>query len=350
VIDENLIEFANTFKNEIEEFLSVSKKYGLVESKKIIYKLDFLKIKNLGFKFIFSKTKNICACLITNNNKIEISKTNNFNNDLCKSIFSNSLNLLVYNKKTKSDLENKIFQLANSSPFFSLQNNSKLILSDTGINGTCNVADIDKTSQVLWINGKLKLPHFNFFEKIPLLYIAGMSKFTNTNAKELFLEIINLIRFANEQQINDFSQANNNLKTLVIQFEKLLLSNPKEKEIEKFIEKNFILLRIALNLEYPISQPELPEAGLKPDLIAFDFLKKEWLILDYKLSKYEKLIVGNERRKRLFSKFEELLAQLETYVEFFDDSKNRENFKNKYNIKIDKKPFCYRFDWIYKRL
>jgi len=344
MLKENLTNFAREFQRQINEFSDSYKKYKFQEAYEIIRKLDIFKTKHVGFTFFYSESSDICACLVTNSNQIEIIKERDIYYSLCRYIFLKSLlNQAILSNNFNLKVQKEIYKLSKYPPMFKVQKGSKLILSGAGIEGTCIFAKIDKTSEVLWINGELKLKiteNFYFSKNIPFIYIAKISKFTGNNANNLFLEIINLVRFSNEKKIDDIPTAWENLKSLIIKFESLLLSNPKEKEIEKFIENNFILLKIALNLENPIFQPELPKAGLRPDLIAFNFFKEEWVILDYKLSKYEKLVVGQEKRKRFSSLLEELIAQLEEYVEFFDDSENREKFQSKYNVKVGKRPYA----------
>lgn len=337
----NLESFSKEFKKQINEFLNIYEKYKFHEAKELILKLDIFKFRHIGFRFFYSELNNICACIITNDDKIEIVPTQNIYYSLCIDIFFRKFfTMAILDEDFYLKIKEKLQQLSNLRPMFKLQDRSKLILSGTAIEGTCVLAKIDKTSELIWINGRLNFKDKNFLFpiNIPFLYIADINKFTKDNASNLFLEIINLLRYSQERKIEDISKAREDLKYLISEFEKLLLSNPKEKEIEKFIQNNFIILEIALNLENPIFQPELPEAGLKPDLIAFDFLKEEWVILDYKLSKYEKLIVGQEKRERFSSRLEELVSQLEDYVEFFDDSENRQKFKSKYKVEIDKNP------------
>lgn len=119
----------------------------------------------------------------------------------------------------------------------------------------------------------------------------------------------------------------------------------KELEIDKFIEDNPVILEHGLGLIQPLHQVILDDVlgkygqKLKPDLIAYNPIKKVWTIVDYKLGRGSNLVKdpGGVRTK-FYEDVNKLLAQLRIYRKYFDEHAHREYFFKKYGHKIDENP------------
>ncbi|MGD7047679.1 DUF4263 domain-containing protein [Rossellomorea marisflavi] len=114
-----------------------------------------------------------------------------------------------------------------------------------------------------------------------------------------------------------------------------------ELTIDKFIEENPIILEEGLNLVNPRHQVKLKnvlgkyEHDLKPDLIAFDLLEKNWVIVDYKKAKRK--IIKNLSKVRTGFKAEvnDLKNQLLDYVEYFAEKEHRDYVLKTYHLDIN---------------
>lgn len=134
----------------------------------------------------------------------------------------------------------------------------------------------------------------------------------------------------------------NNLKIVENEFSRLINNNDtKELEIDKFIEKNPIILEKGLDIINPIHQVILRDIlneygqDLKPDVIGLNKYTKNWNIIDYKRAN-KNLIKNNDKVRCSFkSEVNDLEAQLRDYKEYFDESLQREYFYNKYKVNIE---------------
>lgn len=131
------------------------------------------------------------------------------------------------------------------------------------------------------------------------------------------------------------------LNNIADEFYKLIFDiNTPELKIDKFLEKNNIILREGLKLDKFIHQSVLhiiegdQKHDLKPDLIAYNLEDKKWVIVDYKKS--NKNVVKNLERTRtgLTSEVHSLKDQLRDYKEYFEEHVHRKKFKENYSIEI----------------
>ncbi|MGI1679566.1 MAG: hypothetical protein K6L75_12575 [Cellvibrionaceae bacterium] len=121
--------------------------------------------------------------------------------------------------------------------------------------------------------------------------------------------------------------------------------NIKENEIDDFITSNPIILAKCFSID-PSSLlpqkllvnkvPKLFTQDLKPDLICQN-IHGDWIILDYKRSKY---IIKREGTARVAvtSEVEELVTQLKHYRSYFEEGKHREYFKESTGFQPSNKP------------
>ncbi|MFR0001624.1 MAG: Shedu anti-phage system protein SduA domain-containing protein [Intestinibacter bartlettii] len=119
-----------------------------------------------------------------------------------------------------------------------------------------------------------------------------------------------------------------------------LNENTPELVIDKFLERNPVILERGLHLEKLNHQLTLKnilnkyEHDLKPDLIAFDTLNKKWVVVDYKKAKRK--IIKNLHKVRTGFKSEvgDLKNQLNDYLEYFEEEDQRNYVKKTYKIDI----------------
>ncbi len=344
----NVRMFAEGFLEELQKYLEFSHLYYKDEFKKICSKLKFLCNKNLGFKIFCSKENDLCIALLTYSAKIEIIAEIDVQILLCENLFVKSLlNKAMLTEETNLQMKNYIKNMHRNS-LFKLEKNSKVVMTNVNLIGGCFFVGLDETSESIMINTHLtiqpNLPNLSLTisKGIPFMYIGNVEKFTKETGKNLFVEIINIAKFIFETKSEDKQSAELLLNNLIMELGKLLMSDDtSEKEIEDFFTTHPYLLKLALNLENPILQPRLPDRDLKPDLIAFDVSKGEWIILDYKLPKYQKLTTDRQKKRlKLNEKVNDLIAQLHDYVDYFNDSLNRKKFQEKYGIYVEIYPYA----------
>lgn len=126
------------------------------------------------------------------------------------------------------------------------------------------------------------------------------------------------------------------------EFKKLVEKNSKELVLDKFIEENPFILELGLqmsNLKHQIVLENIEEKfdqDLKPDVIAYKPLEKRWYIIDYKRAHSNLVKNVGKARSSFRSEVNDLQSQLRDYMNYFTRSSlQRQNFKNKYGIKIN---------------
>ncbi|WP_211750347.1 hypothetical protein [Paenibacillus sp. Marseille-Q4541] len=142
--------------------------------------------------------------------------------------------------------------------------------------------------------------------------------------------------YSNQFLLVDYlTQVKNEMKTLVF--------NPStpELDIDNFFERHPVVLEKTLNLIKPIHQSILKNINncnpvdYKPDLIAYDQLRHQWKIVDYKRAKRSILKNVGQVRSGFKAEVNDLHNQLRDYVEYFDDRSQREYFKAQYGELIE---------------
>lgn len=126
------------------------------------------------------------------------------------------------------------------------------------------------------------------------------------------------------------------LKMVGNEFSKLIHdAKTKELEIDKFIEKNPVILEKGLDIISSIHQVILSDIlheygqDLKPDVIGFNKYTNGWSIIDYKRAKRSLVKNNGEVRCSFRSEVNDLEAQLRDYKEYFNDTTKRTEFFNK---------------------
>lgn len=121
--------------------------------------------------------------------------------------------------------------------------------------------------------------------------------------------------------------------------------NVLERDIEKFIKENPIIITRILGLENPIYQADLKDIKgiykqqLRPDLMGFDQIRDNWTIVDYKLGRGTNLIKSpGGVRVKFNDSVAKLEAQLRIYRKYFNESDHREYFNKKYKTTIHELP------------
>lgn len=132
------------------------------------------------------------------------------------------------------------------------------------------------------------------------------------------------------------------LKMVGNEFSKLIHDEKtKELEIDKFIEKNPVILEKGLDIISSIHQVILSDIlheygqDLKPDVIGFNKYTNGWSIIDYKRAKRSLVKNNGEVRCSFRSEVNDLEAQLRDYKEYFNDTIKRAEFFNKYGVDIE---------------
>ncbi|AYV67078.1 hypothetical protein C2I06_09425 [Niallia circulans] len=118
-----------------------------------------------------------------------------------------------------------------------------------------------------------------------------------------------------------------------------------ERDIEKFINENSIIISEILGLEKPIVQPKLKDIKqiynqkLIPDLMGFDSTRDNWTIVDYKTGRRANLVNSPGGVRVKFSDaVAKLEAQLRIYRKYFNELEHREYFNKEYNTKVHEYP------------
>lgn len=124
-------------------------------------------------------------------------------------------------------------------------------------------------------------------------------------------------------------------------FENMLETNPKELEIDKFIENHPFIIELSLHLtdlKHQIKLKDIEEdfnQDLKPDLIAYKPLDKRWYIVDYKRSKRNLIKKPGKVRSGFLAEVNDLVYQLNDYINYFTRSRVQTKFiKEKYGMDI----------------
>lgn len=162
------------------------------------------------------------------------------------------------------------------------------------------------------------------------------------NLREFTINFINafndLYKYNKKSQNESYL---NNLENLKQQMSELFFDESVlELRIDNFLEKNPIILHKALHLENFNHQVLLKnllnkyEHDLKPDLIAFDTLNKNWVIVDYKRAKRSIIKNLSKVRTGFTSHVNNLRDQLRDYKEYFEEKEHREYVNITYNIDI----------------
>lgn len=189
----------------------------------------------------------------------------------------------------------------------------------------------------------LKSKHQTF--PVDYSFVFSHTGFVNRvrNIKEFAIDIIkSTIDFNRYRELDEKRQYMLYLDDLKQQMGELFFDETVgELTIDKFIESNPIILEHGLNLIKPKHQVVLKnilgiyEHDLKPDLIAFDLMEKNWLIVDYKKAK--RTIIKNLNKVRTGFKAEvnDLENQLYDYIEYFEEREHREFVNQTYQIPIN---------------
>jgi len=138
------------------------------------------------------------------------------------------------------------------------------------------------------------------------------------------------------------SQYKQYLETIKLQMGQLFFNdNIYEREIDKFIENNPIILEHCLDLVLVIHQVELKDLvkkygqNLKPDLIGYRQDKKQWAIVDYKRAKRTIIKNSGQVRTSFRAEVSDLQAQLKDYREYFQEHIQRQYCKETYGHDIE---------------
>lgn len=238
-----------------------------------------------------------------------------------------------------------LVSLEKKSLFFNFKssNNSKLEIVDESIgNSPFNLFNIRNDNS---FKGILVFQNCILNElKVEYGFIISFAGFVERilNINEFVIDFVN--SFRDYHQYKNLNERENFLEYLYLlkqEMETLLFDETiPELTIDKFFEKNPIVLKRGLHLEQFKHQVIFPnslkkyEHDLKPDLIAYDSLNKKWVIVDYKRAK--KTIIKNHNKVRTSFKscIFDLQVQLREYIDFFDEKENREYILNEYKIEI----------------
>lgn len=133
-----------------------------------------------------------------------------------------------------------------------------------------------------------------------------------------------------------------NLMAVEKKFKTLITSDDtSELVLDKFLEENPVILAKTLKLEKLQHQVVLEDIhgeigqNLKPDLIAYNLLMKEWVIVDYKKAKRSIIKNTNKVRTTFKSEVGDLHAQLRDYRNYFSDREQRKAFKRRYGFDLE---------------
>lgn len=163
-------------------------------------------------------------------------------------------------------------------------------------------------------------------------------------ANDLVLTYMNFYNSNHMKLVSGSKEARDyikNLDHLKLQMNDYFFSNNyTEPQIDKFIEKNPLIIEWGLGISKFHSQMELRDIhnrykqNLKPDLIGFDPIEKTWKVVDYKLPG-KRVVSGNGTvRASLTSSVHKLQAQLKRYREYFMDEIQRKDVNERYSINI----------------
>ena len=179
---------------------------------------------------------------------------------------------------------------------------------------------------------------------IDLGFIINSSRLSNLleNIKEFAIDFLNsnrdLDKYKDEYDRQEYLKYLSKLKDeCKIYF---FNENTPELVIDKFLEKNPVILERGLHLEKLNHQLTLKnilnkyEHDLKPDLIAFDTLNKKWVVVDYKKAKRKIIKNLHKVRTGFKSDISNLRNQLKDYLEYFEEEDHRKYVKKTYKIDI----------------
>lgn len=171
--------------------------------------------------------------------------------------------------------------------------------------------------------------------------LAGFNKIVK-NIKEFSIEFITSNRDLNKYKTyNDKISYLNYLKKLKKVISTIFFDeNTQELYIDKFLEENPVILKAGLHLDNLNHQVILKnildkyEHDLKPDLIAYDMLKKKWLIIDYKRAKRKIIKNFGKVRSGFKADVNDLENQLYDYLEYFEEEAHRNYIEKTYKISM----------------
>lgn len=180
-------------------------------------------------------------------------------------------------------------------------------------------------------HGTSKLVEFGLFD-------ADIENFADIDKEKVRNILLSIHR--------EFQEAKPSLEKLTPIFKKLVEDETTtEKQIDDFLSKNPLILEVVLNLERLLSQTLLKDVNkeygqdLKPDIIGYDMLDKQWKIIDYKRANRQIIKSKTTVRVAFTAEITSLKSQLSTYRSYFDDFNCREDFDSNYGFKI-KAPSC----------
>lgn len=109
----------------------------------------------------------------------------------------------------------------------------------------------------------------------------------------------------------------------------------KESDLQSFFERNPNLMRL---WEYRDVYPEVyltreEDGDLIPDFILVDPDLQKAMIIDLKLPQ-QRIVVGTKNRRRLSAPVQEARSQLLRYRDWFEESHNRTNIKERFGMQI----------------
>ena len=192
-------------------------------------------------------------------------------------------------------------------------------------------------------NLKIQVPYYGFSIDIDYGFIFSYSNLLKRlrNIKQFISHFLGAyIEYAMQRKprfkfIDD-------LEEIKLEMERLFFDETTgELEIDKYIEKNPIILRRGLDLIHPESQVILEDKlnkygqKLKPDVIAYNQKDKIWTIVDYKRAKRNVIKNKDTVRTGFKAEIHDLKNQLRDYKEYFEEETHRKFVMDEYNLKIE---------------
>lgn len=192
------------------------------------------------------------------------------------------------------------------------------------------------TNEYNFINGEVKMDYYSIL--IPGYMLAENLR----NIKQYVRDFVayHWGKYTYEKEIENQSYIDY-LKEIENKMAKIFFDETvDELKIDKFIEENPAILEHGLSLIDLKHQVKLEnilglyEKSLKPDLIAYDLLAKNWVIVDYKKAK--KSIIKNVGKVRtgFRSDVNNLENQLEEYIGYFEEKEQRDYILKRYGIEV----------------
>ncbi|MFL0498430.1 hypothetical protein [Priestia megaterium] len=150
------------------------------------------------------------------------------------------------------------------------------------------------------------------------------------------------LQFNNQQ--SDKNEYLNNLNRIKTEMENLFFDETiGELKIDSFIEENPIILEACLRLDVEIlffqekleNIHEINPKNFRPDLIAYSHDDFIWKIIDYKRAKRSIINKAGKERTHFKAEIASLEGQLDDYVRYFSDYKQRTHFYEKHKVLIE---------------